>query len=81
MYDLNPNIIRNIGWLDTKTEGQDRCVNLGCWDEEGNLNYIPGTCIILDLNCDGWIMGKLPVRPKSGQELVEACREHPEIEK
>lgn len=80
-YNFDPNITRNIGWLDTKTEGQDRCVNLGCWDEEGNLNYFPGQCIILDLNCDGWIMGKLPVRPKSGQELIDACREDSRIEK
>lgn len=80
-YDFNQNIIRNVGWLDTKTEGQDRKIDLGCWDSDGELMYIPNKGVIIDLNCDGWIMGKLPERPKSGEELVEACREHPEIEK
>lgn len=80
-YGFDQNVIRNIGWLDTRKEGQDRCVNLGCWNAEGDLNYIPGKGIIIDLNCDGWIMGRLPERPKSGQELIEACRQYPEIEK
>jgi hypothetical protein len=80
-FNFDQNIISNIGWLDTKTEGMDRCIDFGCWDKDGNLEYIPGKGIIIDLNCDGWIMGKLPERPKSGQELVDACREHPEIEK
>jgi len=80
-YDFNPNYTKCIGWLDTKNEGKDRFINFGCWGADGNLNYIPGKCIILDLNCDGWIMGKMPDRLKHGQELKDACREFPEIEK
>lgn len=81
LYDLDPNVINNVGWLDTKNEGADRCVNFGCWNSDGGLDYAPGRFIILDLNCDGWIMGRLPNKPKHGEELIEACKADSRIEK
>ena len=94
--ESNPNldkfIAHNVGWIDTdyytdtmtkeiKTNDGDRYVDFGCWNENGELRLVRGKdgSVYLDFNVDGWINGRLP--RKTPGHILEAVRNHPEIER